>query len=288
MSHVPRQYSEPDSAHAARRADLRPGRAWFSRAATDQARQACRQLALGDATLKATIKQQPTRVEHVQLGSEQFILKRFGVGGWVQAAMCLLRQSRAWREWRNAHRLDRAGVRICLPLALIDQRHDRPRQQWLVLPFVQGPTLNDWLGAAPPPGQWSHAYRRQRINLACLIGEQIGQMLGAGIINRDTKPSNMILDERCLAGHAMPMLIDPAGLRRRRSERQVHRMLAVLDRAAARVGTVTRGEQLVCLKAVLAKDSGLAGPGSMGERLRRVARAVARQRARRPDSYTPD
>jgi len=140
-----------------------------------------------------------------------------------------------------------------------------------VFPFVVGRTLNDWIEQAPPADEWTDDLRELRCRLARAVGRQIGVLAAAGIINRDYKPTNLIVDEACQYRGAEPIMIDPA-VRRRRCARQVYQMLAVLVRSALAVGTVTPREAVLCLRSVLEADSSIAR--AQPHRLRTVARRV--------------
>ena len=200
-----------------------------------------------------TLKDDPGRsvLKRVAVDGRQFVVKRYRVPWWKTRLLHPLRLSQVWREYRGAQRLARVGCRASIPLAIVCQ-HDRGREaQALILPYIEGTSLDRLLEQAPPAAQWSNEYRQKRLQLARVVGGQIQRLLAARIVNRDCKLSNLIMDEACEHRGAEPVMIDPLGLRRRRSRRQVMRMLAVLLRTSLRAGPVTVREGMTCLRAAL-------------------------------------
>lgn len=213
-------------------------------------------------------------------GERRWVLKRYRTPGLRTRLLHGIRYSPSWREWRAALRLASHGVRGCPPLALIHQPEGIGCAQSLLLPFVEGERLDDVLRRGASPGAGDSLEACRRLALARGLGRQMGLISRAGLANRDHKPTNLlIVPDRDGAGGvdgAQPVLIDPAGVRRRRSARAVWRMLAQLRRTAMKAGPVSLREQLVCLRAVLRTDSSLSG--AERGRLRRAAEAVERAR----------
>ncbi len=207
----------------------------------------------------------------------QWIVKQWRPRPIVTRVYQALRLTPAWRQWRGAAGLVAAGVRCGAPAALV---HDRSTGvQRLLLPFVPGRTLHD---LARDSTASTAACRR---SVARRIGGQIGALLAAGLVNRDHKPTNLILDEAAQRGDAPPTIIDTAGIRRRRSDAQVYRMLAVLDRSLVRAGPVCLRDRVGCLRELLRVDVRLAR--GHADRLRHVFARVTALRAARPLSYDP-
>jgi tRNA A-37 threonylcarbamoyl transferase component Bud32 len=226
-----------------------------------------------------------SRVELVDAGGRQWVCKRLFMGALLGRLYHRLRCSPAWREWKGARRLRVLGRRVNSPAVLVHDGRKGGRAQMLVLPYVEGRTLDAWIGDAPPAAQRPPRVQRAHHELAATVGRQIGRLVAAGVVNRDHKPTNLVIDDACLAGEAEPVIIDPAGVRRRRNDEQVFRMLAVLMRSAQRVGQITPREALRCLRAVLANDPSL-GKGRE-RRLKHAARRVQELLDSRPLSYDP-
>jgi tRNA A-37 threonylcarbamoyl transferase component Bud32 len=197
-----------------------------------------------------------------------WVVKRYTMRGPKLRLYRLLRVSGGWREWRGAARLAAASIRCTMPVALTWNGGGEA----LVLPYVEGQGLARWHARV--------AQSPQRHRTAQHIGRQIGAMAAAGITNRDHKAANLIVDAACAAGDAPPVVIDPAGLRRRRGDRQVYRMLALVYATAGRKVPVPMRAAMRCLRGVLDADTSLAA--GRPRRLRYVLEAVARELRRLP------
>lgn len=205
-----------------------------------------------------------TRVVAFEHGGRRWVIKWYAAPRMKVALYHALRCTPAWREWRGYSRLARAGIRTASPLGLIHGGNGLWRQG-LIAGYVEGLALNHYLAR-------DTLTHRQRAALARRVGQQVGQMTAAGIINRDHKAANLIVDPLCAAGDGPPVVIDPAGLRRRRSDRQVYRMLAMLYFTASRLCPVSPPEALRCLRSALEADHSLAA--SDLARLRTALRAT--------------
>ncbi|MEE9212636.1 MAG: hypothetical protein V3U29_08285 [Phycisphaeraceae bacterium] len=237
-------------------------------------------LLTAESTPIQTLKDDPNRsvVRHVAVDGRHYVIKRYRVPRWKTWLLYRLRQSPTWREWYGALRLVRAHRRVSAPLAIVHQPARGREAQVLILPYIEGRALERMIqdGAANHP--WRESYRHKRLDLARIVGTQIGRLLTAGIVNRDHKLSNLIMDRACQEHGDEPVIIDPLGLRRRRSDRQVYRMLVMLLRTSERAGPVTTRECMTCLKAVLKTDPSLARHEP--RRLRAVARHILAMRER--------
>ena len=203
-----------------------------------------------------TLKDDPDRsiVQRVQVTGQHFVIKRYRVPAWKSWLLHQLRQSPTWREWRGTEKLMHVGRRVNMPLATLYQPSRGHEAQVLILPYVEGASLDKIVEEAPPVQEWSDTYRNKRIALAQAVGTQLGRLLASGIVNRDHKLSNLIMDKACEHGGQEPIMIDPLGLRMRRSDNQVYRMLAMLVRTTERAGYITPRECITCLKAFLQMD----------------------------------
>ncbi len=199
-----------------------------------------------------------SRVATVQLDGQPWIVKQYRMWPWKAWLYHRLRSTPAWREWWGAWRLAAAGCRVSRPAALVYETRSGHGTQWLVLPCVEGLSLYHWLARSRQPDEQTNNTPVQHRRLARAIGRQIGHITAAGIINRDLKPSNLIVDAACERDARPPVIIDPAGLRRRRSDKQVCQMLAAFLQATQEPGPVTRREAMACLAGVLESDPSIA------------------------------
>ena len=135
--------------------------------------------------------------------------------------------------------------------------------QILVFPYIAGVTVHQFLK--------DDSEQSTRRNLARAIGQQAGQMIAAGVVNRDHKPSNLIIDDACANGEQPPVIIDPLGVRTLKRDRQVYRMMGIMIRTFVRAGRIRPTEAMVTLKEILRANPAFA-PGP--ERLKTVARRV--------------
>lgn len=211
-------------------------------------------------------------VQRFTYGGRRWVVKEYRGGSLKRWVYHQARRSTAWREWAAANRLDRIGIRTVRPLALLHRGGPWGCTQTLLLPHVQGVTLQQYLRDDTPPDRWSEEDRRRRRRVAETVGRQVGLLIAAGIVNRDHKTGNLLIDDRCIHEAAQPVLIDPAGLRRRRNDPHVWRMLARLLSTATEAGPVTPRECLVCLREALRTDSALAA--GKPRRLKSAARSV--------------
>lgn len=153
----------------------------------------------------------------------------------------------AWREWRGAQRAARCRARVNVPLALIHHGHFGHWRQTLVIPYVEGELLSEWMECAPPEDQWSAQTRAFRLSLAARMAQQVAKLVQGGWVNRDYKANNLVMDNRCMAGHDEPVLIDLAGIKPRYYRYKVIKMLRTLDISNRLFGAVRPIEELTFL-----------------------------------------
>lgn len=188
-----------------------------------------------------------SQVRCVAHGDQQWVVKRYAVGGIKLRGQRLLGASPAQRETRGAAVLADLGVRCSEPIISW-----RDRGEWIVLPYVEGLSLHHWLGQRGGPS------RRGRVLES--VGRQAGELTCAGWINRDFKPSNLIIDEACEEDGLAPVMIDALGLRRRRSDSQIVSMLNVFVRACQRQQLVSETEKRLLIEAMSQADPSIDAP----------------------------
>ncbi len=201
-------------------------------------------------------------------------------GGVKTAAYELFRLSEGRRLWRGSAKLGKSGVRCIRPVLLAGRGICSVGGQWLVMPFQSGTTLADRLAGAGASDTWSPRFRQVRLAIARRLGDQAGRLVAAGIVNRDHKPSNLILTDEPGDAIPAPVMIDLDGLRIKRSRGQVLRMLSVLYRASLRVGEVTDDEAIAFAEAFVEASPSV----GRAERLLEDVRCLTRAR---PLSYDP-
>ena len=232
-------------------------------------------------------------VVQVALEGTELIVKWRELVGLRDRAKNLLRASRGFRQWRGARRLQRAGIPVAGPIALLTQYGDadaatRPTallpakawpREWLLLEVAPGKTLLRHLADRDLSIRDEHA-------LARAVGVQVGAMLTANVCNRDHKPSNLIVtfDE----GVPIVTLIDTVAIRRRGNPGEMARMLATLLIEPIGVGAAPRGALAFrVLRDACAAwlEHTLARPLGTAKGDKKALRAMVRSMARRVDQY---
>jgi len=208
-------------------------------------------------------------------------------------AKCMFGASRAFRQWRGARRLARAGIPAARPYALLVQygisgaasgpvksvrNYANPRE-WLILENIPGKTVLHHLADGELCLIDQHA-------LARAVGVQVGAMLRAGLCNRDHKPSNLMASFE--DGVPIVTLIDTVAIRRRSNPGEMVRMLATLLIESIGVGVAPRG----AIAFRVLRDACAAWlEGTLGRPLgahqgdRKALRALVRSTAKRVDQY---
>jgi hypothetical protein len=113
------------------------------------------------------------------------------------------------KHWRGAALLASKKIATARPVVMGTARVDGVLVELLVLNYLSGPTLLEVMdqirrGVGPDV--------REQHRIAAAAGRLVGAMLAAGLVNRDHKPSNLVVcaDARGDAGVA---IIDVVGLR---------------------------------------------------------------------------
>lgn len=171
------------------------------------------------------------------------------------------------RHWRGARRLARAGVATATPLALGRAQSGSVAGEVLVLEYLPGRTLLELLAAVHkgegPPVAEQHALAHQ-------VGALVGRLARAWLVNRDLKPSNIIVMELSGEGAsgATPQLavIDCVGIRASMSGRAMVRMCQSLVIEPTGCGVPPRRTLMFRAMTACLKSDGAPEPVARGER----------------------
>lgn len=173
-----------------------------------------------------------TRIEKRTANQTPFAVKHFRTPAYKDFLYNIVKRTPAWREFQGALKLQRANIAALQPLALVRGSNNQTTET-LITPWTSDPTIKLFL--LDIPNTPSPQQTAQLFTLAKQLGQQLGQMLAANIINRDHKASNIIINPTTFT----PTLIDPAGLRRFRNLTQLHRLLALLEKTTFQVTPTT-------------------------------------------------
>lgn len=174
------------------------------------------------------------RVAGMWWHGRDYVVKSYAMNAckaWVYHAV---RRTPAWREWAGAWRLERAGVRAVKPVALVHHGWGRWKQS-LVMPYVEGLPLNHFLADGSVSGE-------RRLAVLGHVRRQMEAMVRAGIVNRDHKAANLLVDSTAGAGVEPPVILDAAGLRRA-TPRRVLQMRDLLAHTAGAIRPLTEEER---------------------------------------------
>ena len=98
-------------------------------------------------------------VSRVEFDGRVLVIKRYNIKSAGHALSRAWRPSRAWRSWREGHRLRFIGIDTPTPRALIEERLGPLRRRaWLIADYCAGSRLTEHLAqyvnaAAPPPAE---------------------------------------------------------------------------------------------------------------------------------------
>lgn len=122
----------------------------------------------------------------LNLGGRQLVAKRHNIRNWRHACSRALRSTRAWRTWRNAHRLALLGIQTPQPIALVEKRRGPLRSTaYLFMEYVHGPNAYQWLRSAGAEKAASQGLTRQFMQIFQLLSN-------AGTSHGDLKASNFV------------------------------------------------------------------------------------------------
>lgn len=119
-------------------------------------------------------------------GSSGLVVKRWELRTLAARLKSDLQLSRAWRHWKGAARLTRAGVRTATCFAIARSREGGVAVEWLVMDRLPGKTLLQHMADRDLTVKQEHA-------LARTLGASLSRLAQHQTHNRDGKPSNWIV-----------------------------------------------------------------------------------------------
>lgn len=128
-----------------------------------------------------------TTVVAVELGGQQYVIKRYNIHNTWYALRRLFRPTRAWYCWRNAHLLQLLGIKTPKPVLMMERRWGPLRRAaYFVTELVEGQDVQQLLSQHPAQSAvWSQALG--------LFGELLGQFRDYRIVHGDCKATNFIM-----------------------------------------------------------------------------------------------
>lgn len=205
----------------------------------------------GRCTVEHTYKDdERSRVDRVCHDGERYIVKHYRMSSGKTWLYHCCRLTPAWREHHAARRLAALGFRVAHPCVVAHRGGPLAARQVLVNQYIEGPMLDQLIREQPTTDP------AELERLAAAAGGQIGRLTAAGLINRDHKPTNLIVDAACRTEGAEPVLIDLVGLRGRRAGR-LERMLVNFLRAVYKSGGFSDAQWQACWSAAIAADPSL-------------------------------
>ena len=232
------------------------------------------QILADSETPSTVIKQdQRSRVTVVDSLGSQWIVKTYNIQPAKRFLYGLVNLTPALREARGSRLLYKSGIR-CARISGVIWHQDKHTHESIIMPMIPGNTMPLYLQGTTP--SYDTATRRQRAVIATAIGQQVGRMIASNIVNRDLKPSNLMLDEQALTGQAAPVILDPAGVSRRRSDSQTYRMIARLHHSVNLVAPASRTEVIRCLNAILIAANLMSTDSPKADRHRTIRRWIRR------------
>ncbi len=127
-----------------------------------------------------------TAVYFAELLGQAVVLKRWTLRSRADAVKAFVHASRAERHWRGSERLIDLGIPTAHCLAIIDQGKGRTRERWLIMQRLPGRSALAHLASADLPTRTQHALARE-------LAHHFTSLRHAGVVNRDPKPSNLIV-----------------------------------------------------------------------------------------------
>ncbi len=128
-----------------------------------------------------------TTVALVEVDSQRLVVKRYNIKNIWHAIRRYARPSRAWRVWRNAHRLVLLGILTPKPIALLEKRWGPFRSKaYFITEYVDGIDVYHLL----------HSDRGKEVDqnfLTKQFGELFQSLIDASIRHGDFKATNFIV-----------------------------------------------------------------------------------------------
>lgn len=179
----------------------------------------------------------------------------------------LFGQTRLMRQWRGAQLLRKHGFVVAEPNVLWRERGSQGEiVESLAMPRLQGVTALDSLAHTVAGSARSHSIVRA-------IGSEVGRLARLGLLNRDHKPSNLLVLDSDRPGETRRIaILDTVGIRRCGRDEALERMLFSLI-----VEPIGCGIGVPIALRVTAVRAALAGAGVPAEDLRRMWKAVQRR-----------
>lgn len=120
-------------------------------------------------------------------GAKGLVIKRWELRTLSAKVKSAFHASRAWRHWKGADLLTKAGVRTAVCYAIARSKgKDGVAVEWLVMDRLAGQTLLQHMADNDLPVQTQH-------RLAEAAGRMLAALMKAGLYNHDGKPSNLIV-----------------------------------------------------------------------------------------------
>lgn len=178
----------------------------------------------------------------------------------------LFGQTRLMRQWRGAQLLRKHGFVVAMPIVLWQERDARRGIiESLAMPRLRGVTVLDALAEGSAGSK--------AMEIARAAGAMVGRLARLGLLNRDHKPSNLLVLDGDRPGETPPIaILDTVGIRRCDRDEALERMLFSLI-----VEPIGCGIRVPIALRVTAVRAALAGTGLPAEDLRRVWNAVQRR-----------
>jgi len=125
----------------------------------------------------------------VNVGGLGLVVKRYNIKNAWHALKRCFRPSRAWKSWKNAHRLALLGIATPRPMALVENRWGPLRSKaYFITEYIEAITLKDLLDQGDV----------EENNLIDLIEQFVGMLqlfADASLSHGDFKATNFLVDE---------------------------------------------------------------------------------------------